>query len=427
MTSNPREPGPLRVLFVSGLQIHPTQSGGYLRSFALANSLLRHGLEVFVYSLVGRKKDYLDRRPSSIQRWPGGVDEYVERGLWSFLAGYGSYGLGLPPVWLTRYLRAAASRERILPALLRQKLAWSDVVVADFPFVYPVFGAPSARGRHRVLSTHNVEHHLLDDESRWQNRWTRDGVRQIEIAAAEASDILMTCSAHDQQFFANHARVGKSVLVPNGIDLSRFAGIEARREETRRGLGIGADVMLLLFTGSRWGPNQEAFDYLLSFARSQGERLERSKIHILVVGNVAAEPLRMPGLTATGKVEVVEPYFAAADAALNPINSGAGTNVKMGEFLAVRLPLVTTPFGARGFSIENGRTGFLFERDALATTLATVRRLFDQEPGRLRQIAEDAYLENEGSVDMDKCVRPLVAALSEPAALSRGESAAALS
>jgi glycosyltransferase involved in cell wall biosynthesis len=407
----PREPGPLRVLFLSGLQIHPTQSGGNLRSYALASALERHGLEVFVYSLVGRKKEYLARQASSIQTWPGGTKEYVERGLWSFLAGYGSYVLGLPPVWLTAYLRA---RARFLPALLRQKLAWADVVVADFPFVHPIFAAPSAQGRTRVLSTHNVEHHLQGDQGRWQNRWTRERVRRTELAAAGEADIVMSCCQGDQQFFEAQAKVRHSILVPNGIDLARFRGIAGRRAETRAGLGLAEDVMLLLFTGSKWGPNREAFDYLQAFAQGHADLLAREKIHILVVGNVTPEPIRAAGFTATGKVDVVEPYFAAADAAMNPINSGAGTNVKMGEFLAVRLPILTTPFGARGFRIDDGRTGFVFERENLASTMVLVRRLFDEEPKRLRQIAEDAYLENASAVDMDECVRPLLVALETP-------------
>ncbi|HTP24809.1 MAG TPA: hypothetical protein VMK12_04020, partial [Anaeromyxobacteraceae bacterium] len=69
-----------RVLFLSGLQIHPPFSGGTYRSFALANALQRHGVGVSVYSLVGRKGDYLARRPSSVQVWPDGVEEYVDRG-----------------------------------------------------------------------------------------------------------------------------------------------------------------------------------------------------------------------------------------------------------------------------------------------------------------------------------------------------------
>src|SRR5262249_22160161 len=55
----PLRDSPKRVLFLSGLQLHPTLSGGQLRSFGLATALRQHGLDVFVYSFVGRKADYL--------------------------------------------------------------------------------------------------------------------------------------------------------------------------------------------------------------------------------------------------------------------------------------------------------------------------------------------------------------------------------
>ena len=404
-----------KVLFLSALQIYPTRSGGQLRSFALANALQHHGLDVFVYSLVGRKNDYLARRPSAIQTWPEGVEEYVDRRLLWFLVQYGSYGLGLPPLWIPAYLRAAAAtpREMLLPVLLREKLAWCDVVLADFPFVHPIFGAPSAKGRLRVLSTHNVEHHLYDDRSRWQNRWAREAVRRMELRAAKACDILVSCCTSDQEYFERQVQVRRSLLVPNGIDVRRFQGSEVHRAETRRALGIADDVRVFLFTASKWGPNREAFDDLLEFARGNPELLAEQGLHILVVGNVVADPVRLPGLTATGRVDVVEPYFAAADIALNPTYSGAGTSVKMCEFIASRLPIVTTAFGARGFRIEDGSTGFLFERGGLAPVLSKVRRIFEEEPGRLRQMAEDAYAQNESAIDMDACARPLAEALGD--------------
>jgi glycosyltransferase involved in cell wall biosynthesis len=128
---------------------------------------------------------------------------------------------------------------------------------------------------------------------------------------------------------------------------------------------------------------------------------------------VTSEPLRLPGFTATGRVAMVEPYFAAADAALSPIASGAGTNLKTCEFIALRLPLVSTTFGVRGFAIEDGETGFIFEREGLAATLSAVRRLFDQDPARLRRMAENAYARNEGVIDMEACVRVLVEAMGD--------------
>ena len=413
MISPPPTPG-AKVLFLSALQIFPTRSGGQIRSFGLASALAHHGLDVFVYSLVGRKNEYLARRPSSIQTWPEGMEEYVDRGPLGFLAQYGTYALEWPPLWIPAYLRVAATSpwEMLLPALLREKLGWCDVVLADFPYVHPAFAAPSARGRLRVLSTHNVEHHLCHDRKWWRPHF-REAVRRMELAAAEACDILVSCCTSDKRFFERHAQVRQSILVPNGIDVRRFCGIEPHRAEARRALGFADDVTVFLFMASKWGPNSEAFDDLLAFARGNPDLLARQGLHILVVGSVVAEPIRIPGLTATGRVDVVEPYFAAADAALNPTRGGGGTSLKMCEYLASRLPVVTTSFGARGFRIEDGRTGFVFEEGGLAPALLMVRRLFKEEPARLRRMAEEAYAENEGDIDMDASAKPLAQAIGD--------------
>jgi glycosyltransferase involved in cell wall biosynthesis len=403
------------------LQVYPTISGGTLRSFALANALRHHGFDVRVHSLTGRKADYLARRPPSVQVWPGGTEEHVDRGLPSAVAWLAGYVLGLPPLWITAQLAAAAASpgEGLLSPALRAKLNWCDAIVADFPFLYPIFSAPSASGKLRILSTHNVEHHLFRDQSGWRNRLIGAVVRDLEIRAAEACDILVSCCVDDALFFEANAQLRQAVVVPNGIDPRRFCGIEAHRARARRELGIAEEERLFLFTASKWGPNREAFEYLLGFAKSHGQLLAEQRIHILVVGNVAPGPVRLPGFTATGGVELVEPYFAAADAGINPMLSGAGTNVKMCEFIALRLPILSTVFGARGFHLDDGETGFIFERDGLLPVLSRVRRLFDEDPGRLRGIAAKAYVQNEGLIDMDGCVQRLVNVVGDAAERSR--------
>jgi len=81
----------------------------------------------------------------------------------------------------------------------------------------------------------------------------------------------------------------------------------------------------------------------------------------------------------------------------------------------LRLPILSTLFGARGLHFEDGETGFVFEPevDGLAPALARVRRLFDEDRGRLRQIAAAAYARNERRVDMNACVQPLAEAIGE--------------
>jgi glycosyltransferase involved in cell wall biosynthesis len=44
-----------------------------------------------------------------------------------------------------------------------------------------------------------------------------------------------------------------------------------------------------------------------------------------------------------------------ADVALNPMLSGSGTNLKMLDYLAAGIPVISTPYGARGLQLESGR------------------------------------------------------------------------
>ncbi len=55
-------------------------------------------------------------------------------------------------------------------------------------------------------------------------------------------------------------------------------------------------------------------------------------------------------------VPEVASYLAAADAGLNAITWGSGSNVKLFEYLAARLPVISTEFGVRGSGLKPGRT-----------------------------------------------------------------------
>jgi glycosyltransferase involved in cell wall biosynthesis len=46
--------------------------------------------------------------------------------------------------------------------------------------------------------------------------------------------------------------------------------------------------------------------------------------------------------------------LSMADAALNPMTGGSGTNLKMLEYFAAGVPVISTPFGARGLACRPG-------------------------------------------------------------------------
>ncbi len=47
-----------RILFVSGVRVFPSNTGGHVRTGGIARSLARLGHEVKIYSLAGRNEDY---------------------------------------------------------------------------------------------------------------------------------------------------------------------------------------------------------------------------------------------------------------------------------------------------------------------------------------------------------------------------------
>jgi glycosyltransferase involved in cell wall biosynthesis len=52
---------------------------------------------------------------------------------------------------------------------------------------------------------------------------------------------------------------------------------------------------------------------------------------------------------ALGFVEPLARLLAAADVAVNPVEAGSGSNLKLAEYVAAGLPVVTTPVGLRGY------------------------------------------------------------------------------
>jgi hypothetical protein len=101
----------------------------------------------------------------------------------------------------------------------------------------------------------------------------------------------------------------------------------------------------------------------------------------------------------------VEPYFAAADIAFNGVFRGSGTNLKMAEFIAAKLPILTSTAGMRGYNLLDGEDCISFTQDSLADVLEQPAL---DDPGRLTAMADSAYEKNKRQIDMDWCVEPLV-------------------
>jgi glycosyltransferase involved in cell wall biosynthesis len=385
-----------KILVISGLQIYPPESGGMLRTSSLIGALVARGFDVTVYSMMGRKPDYLIGKPSGTEIINENLREYVDRGrFWAALQ-FATYRLGLPPFWITTVLSARTPRK------LRELLASHDAVIIDFPFLFP---AASSTTKPVALNTHNVEARL------WQSSWISRLVGMIERRAARHVQHIFCCSESDRTFFASLIGAKQTSIVPNGIDAKRFAGIAAERLPLRAALGYKPEDRVLLFAASSFAPNVEALAWLEGFVAQHQELLARRNLHFLIAGSVSKQPFDRPRLKVVGKVVQIEPYFAAADLAFNGVIRGSGTNVKIAEFIAAGLPILTSPAGMRGYDLLDGEDCIVFAPDTLAKVLADEGVLDD--PSRLAAMTKSAYEKNKRLIDMSWCIEPLINWLEE--------------
>ena len=250
-------------------------------------------------------------------------------------------------------------------AQARNSAREADVVVFSHPWIYPLVREVLNPARQLIVyDSHNVEGvlrtQLLDDGAGGSE--VARGVAEVEDAVCRAADLVLACSQADRLKFERiyGVPIQRVKVVPNGVFSSRVQPPGAAEKQAARSRQALPQGPVAIFLGSNYGPNVEA---ALFIAQELAPRLPM--ITFVVAGSVgdclsAKVANKLPSnVLATGIVDDPTKYdlLAAADVAVNPMFSGSGTNIKMFDFMAAGLPVVTTPVGARG--IQTAQPAFL--------------------------------------------------------------------
>jgi glycosyltransferase involved in cell wall biosynthesis len=393
------------VLLISGFRIFPTATGGHLRSGSIARALARIGYQVRIYSLAGRRADYRKRAGKNylVEHIEPNLVEETHLGLgFGVLQAIGGQ-LHYPRVWQYSLLSHG-----IVPRRLRLALQQADWVISDMPWCPPRAGGIPERPWY--LLSHNLEHRLLEFGNAHHRR-AAAWMREVERAAPDRYRDIFACAEEDRDFFCRHDTTGrlKVPIIRNGVDPQRYRSTPGVRGRTRAELGIGEEDHLLVFSGSHFGPNLTALDSLREFGRLEAQFLARERVYILILGSMSPRPWREGALIATGSVPDVVPYLAAADAGLNPITQGSGSNVKLFEYLAAGLPVISTDFGVRGTALKPDSDYVSCTARALKDTI--LRFIRDRSRTEWRRYAQDVWERHRESCDIEVSVRHALAQL----------------
>lgn len=198
----------------------------------------------------------------------------------------------------------------------------------------------------------------------------------MEEQCARDAALLFACSNGDigRLSALGQIPIGRMRLVPNGYDAENLKFMDkAERLALRRSLAY-PDAKLALFSGSGHGPNLEAVEFIIRLAA------EMPEVEFLIAGSAGTQEkvrrIKRPvNVHLLGLVpeNIKNLLLYAADAGLNPVTSGSGTNLKIIEYMAAGLETLSTPFGARGMDGEIYPAVHLAE---LADFAAQLRAIF---------------------------------------------------
>jgi glycosyltransferase involved in cell wall biosynthesis len=233
---------------------------------------------------------------------------------------------------------------------LRESARTSDVIVACHPYVIdPIHETAGSRAiwyeaqdievdlKQQAFPATKGAVDLLDDVARVEARCWRE------------STLVFACSQEDLDRLA--VRYGRTRarlhVVPNGVAIDEVAFVgTGDRAALKQRLGLDRRP-IALFMGSWHPPNLRAVERIFEMA------LRRLDVLFLVVGSVgmAYSKRQLPanvGIVGTVDDATRNVLLSVADVALNPMETGSGSNLKMLDYFASGVPVVSTAFGARG-------------------------------------------------------------------------------
>jgi len=326
----------MRVLIVTPYPVLPPTHGGRVRTFRLATALAAADPSTSVDVLCPWHPSAPPRRFRI-----DGVDFQPQFFLGNMLP------VLLPEQFVPPLV--ALSLQPFGPGPRRRLHDIDSYDVVQFEFCAHPHWMERLYGRTRlVYSAHNVEwdfwrsHHDPPVPALALRR-----LRALEARAVAASDLVVASTTADEARLRElYGERPAFAVVPNGFDDALLELDRAElRDRSRATLGISQTERVLLFVGGRAVHNRTAVRFL---ERELAPRLGRDTT-ILVVGEAARFVEWATGpVRPLGYIPELAVAFAAADVALNPVSHGSGSNLKLPEYLAAGLPVVTTRFGIRG-------------------------------------------------------------------------------
>jgi glycosyltransferase involved in cell wall biosynthesis len=250
----------------------------------------------------------------------------------------------------------------------------TDVVIFSHPWVYPLVKDSILLDQVVIYDSQNVEGYLraqlLNKNNKVQNELLKQVIKD-ENDLGWDSDWILACSHEDLLRFNRvyGFPYEKMRVVPNGVMAFRDPLATAElKEKSRNALGIKQTLFIAVFIGSPYVPNRDAADFIINELAPNIQ-----DVTFVIAGGVGNNvSTNLDNVVITGSIDEDDKtsWLYSSDIALNPMMSGSGTNIKMFDYMAMSLPVVTTSIGARGIETAGCNAMYIVNPDVDSFTSA---------------------------------------------------------
>lgn len=219
--------------------------------------------------------------------------------------------------------------------------------------IYEAFSASLASRRHHGPPLRRAEAAILLPRARRRERCLLNRTSAIRVLAARDRDVLLNLG------------VSRPIqVIPPWVDPA--PAVQVSPDET------------VLFVGALWRwDNAHGVEWLLREVWPTVRR-HRPAAHLVLVGAAPPAALRdthTAGVTVTGFVPDLSPYYAAARCVVAPVQTGGGIQVKVPQAMLHGLPVVATTFSAAGLGDDGARDALAGVHDTAEAFAGTVVEL----------------------------------------------------
>ncbi|MEI8339951.1 MAG: glycosyltransferase [Verrucomicrobiota bacterium] len=368
----------MKILIVYPYVPYPLNRGTYHRVFHLARELARyHRIDLFCLDDSGSEphRSVFEEFAARVHFHP------FQNPPWPRL--FPNRLLNPVPTTITHWHQPeiAAALATFAGGEAYDMIHFCDLVM--WQYVAPLPGpALKVMDRSRVdllFQTEELANLRIGAKEKWLRRENLWKLRRYERKTAAQLAATVVCGPDDEIFLRREVPEANRIKVlANGVDESYF-----RREDFPP---MPDPAPTILFCGAMdYSPNITGLAWY--FEHCDAEVLCRiPDRRVLIVGKNPLPQVRefgkITGVTVTGEVPDVRPYYQRAWLQMVPLLIGGGTRLKIVESLAIGTPVVSTTIGAQGLALENEKQ--LLLGDSPAEFIAAVSRLLGDTALRKR-------------------------------------------